>query len=182
MSDADPPPTVELLAVDEDVLDRLLRAAVADAAADEVTAPVTPGGGWTPERVDWMRALHRQARAGLDGPAGQATWAVLADGDVVGAVRLKRADEPGVLETGIWLTRGARGRQVGRQAVAGVLERAAMTGAHAVLAVTTADNLAALALLRRLGFECGPPDPCGRVPARRPMRRRPAPHVGTPAP
>ena len=78
-------PEIELIPIDEDVLDRLVAAAVSDAAADEVTPPLTPGADWTPERLEWMRGLHRGARAGLDGPDGQATWAVVAHGAVVGA-------------------------------------------------------------------------------------------------
>jgi RimJ/RimL family protein N-acetyltransferase len=158
---------VALRPVDEDLLESMVQAALSDASADEVTPPLTPGGDWSPERVAWMRALHRGCRAGLDGPAGQATWAVIADGAVVGAVRLKRSDEPGVLETGIWLTRSARGRDVGRRALGAVLELARAAGAGIVRADTAADNLAALALLRRLGFDCGPPSSGGRVPARR---------------
>ena len=98
-----------LVAVDEGVLEALVDAATSE-SANEVTPPLTPGGTWTPERVEWLRRLHRDCRAGLDGPAGQATWAVTEGGHVVGAVRLGRTDEDGVLETGIWLTRGTRGR------------------------------------------------------------------------
>jgi RimJ/RimL family protein N-acetyltransferase len=145
-------PDVDLLPFDEDVLARLVAAAVSDAAPDEVTPPLTPGGGWTPERLEWMRALHRGARAGVDGPEGQATWAVSLDGAVVGAVRLKRTGAPGVLETGIWLTRSARGRGAGRAAVAAVLERARHLGAREVHADTSRDNTPALFVLQRLGF------------------------------
>ncbi len=167
MSGTDPVTEVALRPVDENLLERMVQAALADASADEVTPPLTPGGGWSPERVAWMRALHRGCRAGLDGPAGQATWAVVADGSVVGAVRLKRSDEAGVLETGIWLTRGVRGRDVGRRALVAVLELAGAAGAAVVCADTAVDNPAALSLLRRLGFACGPPSSGGRVPARR---------------
>jgi RimJ/RimL family protein N-acetyltransferase len=166
VSGAEPPTVVELRAVSEELLERMVRAAVTDAAANEVTAPVTPGDEWTPERLDWMRALHRDSRAGLDGPARQATWAVVADGAVVGAVRLKRTDEPGVLETGIWLTRGARHRGVGRRAIAAVLEKAGEAGAVEVSADTSTGNRSALALLRALGFECSPAPDGERVLAR----------------
>src|SRR5438046_198816 len=105
--------------------------------ANEVTPPLTPGAAWTPERIEWLRSLHRDCRAGLDGPAGQATWAITEAGRVVGAVRLGRTDEYGALETGIWLTRGARGHGVGQAAIAAVLEEAATLGAGAVRAETT---------------------------------------------
>jgi RimJ/RimL family protein N-acetyltransferase len=144
--------TVRLRPVDDATLSELVRAALEDAAADEVTPPVTPGNSWTPERIGWLRRFHTESRAGLDGPGGQASWAVELDGAVVGAVRLRRV-APGVLETGIWLTRGARGSGVGRRAVAAVLREAAAAGAREVRADTGRDNHPAIGLLRGLGFE-----------------------------
>jgi RimJ/RimL family protein N-acetyltransferase len=149
---------VELRPVTEAVLARLVTAALHGATADEVTPPLTPGPAWTDERVAWLRAFHRDRRAGLDGVPAEATWAVVtsaggADGDrVVGAVRLRRTDGGGVLEAGIWLTRDARGRGVGRTAVELVLDRARGTGASVVRAETTPGNTRALAVLRALGF------------------------------
>jgi RimJ/RimL family protein N-acetyltransferase len=151
--DPEPPtPRVRLRPVDETTLTWLVRAAGADADPDEVTPALTPGSTWTPERIDWLERFHADRRGGLAGPAGEATWAVEADGAVVGSVRLKRTAEPGVFETGIWLTRGARGRGVGRQALAAVLREAAASGGREVRADTTADNGPALAVLRALGF------------------------------
>jgi RimJ/RimL family protein N-acetyltransferase len=143
---------VRLRAVDDSALSDVVRAALAEAAPDEVTAPVTPGNVWTPERISWLTGFHTDRRSGLEGPAGEATWAVEVDGDVAGAVRLKRTDEVGVLETGIWLTRGARGRGVAIQALAAVLDEAAASGAREVRAVTRSENAAALAVLRALDF------------------------------
>ena len=144
-----------LVAVDNAVLEALVDAATGE-SANEVTPPLTPGGTWTPERIEWLRRLHRDCRAGLDGPASQATWAVTEGGHVVGAVRLGRTEEDGVLETGIWLTRDTRGRGVGQVAISAVLDRATALGAGAVRADTTSDNAAALSVLRRLGFELSP--------------------------
>jgi ribosomal-protein-alanine N-acetyltransferase len=90
------PGAVDLRPVEEETLERLIVAALADASADKVIPPLGGGGAWTAERIDWLRTLHRERRAGLDGPAGEATWAVVADGEVVGAVRLKWTGEPGV--------------------------------------------------------------------------------------
>jgi RimJ/RimL family protein N-acetyltransferase len=148
--------SVRLRPVDDDVLARMVTAALTDAAPDEVTPPLTPGDDWTPERIEWMRRLHVERRPGLDGPAGEATWAVEVDGEIVGAVRLKRLPEPGVVETGVWLTRGARGSGVGRRALVAVLEKAAASGAHTVRADTSQQNVAAQGLLRSLGFETRP--------------------------
>jgi RimJ/RimL family protein N-acetyltransferase len=147
---------VTLVGVDEAVLEDLVEVATSDAAADEVTPRVTPGGGWTPARLAWLRSFHRDRRAGLDGPEREATWAVVVEGRVVGAVRLRRADRSGVLETGIWLSRRVRGRGVAAAALAAVLQEAAAAGAVAVRADTMAGNTAALAVLRRLGFALSP--------------------------
>jgi len=147
-------PTVELRAVDEDVLDRLVTAAVAGASATEVTPPVAPGEEWGPERIEWLRAFHRSRRVGLDGPAREATWAVVADGDVVGSIRMRRIADSDNVDVGLWLTRGVRGGGVGRRAVAAVLGEARALGAGAVRADTTANNGPALAVLAALGFEC----------------------------
>jgi RimJ/RimL family protein N-acetyltransferase len=146
-----------------------VRVALADAAPDEVTPPLTPGKDWTPERISWLIGFHTDRRSGLQGPAGEATWAVEVDGDVAGAVRLKRTGEADVLETGIWLTRGVRGRGVGQQALAAVLEEAASAGAREIRAVTRSGNAAALAVLRAQGFECTEAGD-GEVSARRLVR------------
>lgn len=142
-----------MVAVDDTILDQLVQVATEDASADEVTPPLTPGSAWTAPRVEWLRGFHRDRRAGLDGPNGEATWAVSVAGLIVGSVRLKRTDEPGVLESGAWLTHRARGRGVGRAAMVAVLQLAAAHGAVALRATTTADNVRALGVLRRLGFQ-----------------------------
>lgn len=142
-----------LVDIDEQVLAAMVDVATTDAAPNEVTAPLDDGSSWTQARIDWLRALHRDRRPGLDGPLGEATWAIVADGRVAGAVRLKRTAEPGTLETGIWLARGARGRGVATAALEFAFQRARSAGAHTVRADTTAGNVAALAVLGRLGFE-----------------------------
>ncbi len=145
---------IALAAVDDVVLERLVVAATSDAAAGDVTPPLTPGDVWTPERMAWLRAFHLDRRAGLDSEAGEATWAVLADGRVVGGARLARVAQDDVLDVGLWLTRRARGTGVGRSALAALLEHATALGAVAVCAQTTASNAAALAVLRQHGFAC----------------------------
>ena len=122
---------VRLVPVDDAVLDLLVAAATTDAAADEVTPPVTAGPGWTPERVAWLRAHHVGSRGGLDGPArGGDVGGAAVDDDVVGAVRLARTEVDGVVETGLWLTRGARGRGRAAEVLRLVLEQAAARGRH----------------------------------------------------
>jgi RimJ/RimL family protein N-acetyltransferase len=144
--------TVTLVDIDEAVLADLVAAAVGDAKPDEVTPPIDAAIDWTDARVDWLRELHRSCRRGLDGPAGEATWAVCHEGRVVGAVRLKRTGDGSVLETGIWLTRSARGHGVAVSAVQAVIRKAAEYGAKAVYAETTLGNVRAQGALRQVGF------------------------------
>jgi RimJ/RimL family protein N-acetyltransferase len=148
----DPSP-LALIAVDELALKQLVQAAVSDASADEVTPPLTAGVEWTPARVEWLERFHRDRRAGFGGAAAESTWAVVVGSAVVGSVRLKRTDEQGVLETGVWLTRSSRGRGFAGAAMAAVLREAAALGAQGVRADTTTGNTSALGVLRRLGFD-----------------------------
>lgn len=143
---------IQLVDVDEPTLDALVDAAVGDAAPDEVTPPFDDGGTWSEQRLHWLRELHRERRAGLDGPLGEATWAVRSGDDVVGQIRLKRTGDAGVMETGAWLTRGARGRGIGVAALQAAIDRAFVYGASAVYAETTIGNVRAQGVLRRLGF------------------------------
>jgi RimJ/RimL family protein N-acetyltransferase len=164
---------LELVPVDDEVLERLVTVAVTDASAREVTPPVTAGEQWSPERVDWLRAFHRARRAGLAGPHQEATWAVRVDGAVVGSVRLRRTVDAGVLETGIWLTRSARGRGTGARALAAVIATARPLG-HELRAETTGGNRPALTVLAAAGFTLDPPDGAGAVVARLRLREQTA--------
>ncbi|WP_375429779.1 GNAT family N-acetyltransferase [uncultured Friedmanniella sp.] len=120
MSARDPAP-IRLVDVDETVLDELVALATTDASADEVTPSVTSGSSWTIERIAWLRDYHRGCRSGLDGSKGEATWAVVVGGQAAGSVRLKRTEIAGVVETGIWLARRARGNGYGSAAVVAVV-------------------------------------------------------------
>lgn len=148
--------TVALVTVTDDVLEQLVQAAMSDADADEVTPNLTPGGGWTPARVAWLRSFHRDRAGGLSGPAGEATWAVLVNDRVAGATRLKQTATHGWLEVGIWLTRNARGQGVGHRAIIAAMDEASALGAHYLTADTTAGNTRAITMLRRLGFDLTP--------------------------
>ena len=106
---AEPVPAVALLDVSEDVLEQLLELALRDADADEVTPPLGTTAGWNTDRISWFREFHRAASAGLDGPAGQKTWAISCDGQMAGSVRLRRMDpEPAAADEG-WAGAGAVG-------------------------------------------------------------------------
>ncbi|MGI8878914.1 MAG: GNAT family N-acetyltransferase [Jatrophihabitans sp.] len=161
MPDAD----VSLCPLDEPMLERLVAAAVADADPNEVIPPVPGSVGWDAAARDRLRAMHRDARSGLDGPGGEETHAVAVAGEPVGAIRLKHV-AGGAMETGMWLTRGARGRGAGTAALRAIVERARALGAQSVVADTSADNSAAQKALRSLGFNLDQPDPAGRVAAR----------------
>lgn len=159
------PRRVLLLEVDESRLDELVELATSAASANEVTPPLTPADRWSEQRIAWLREFHRDRRAGLDGPAGEATWAVVVDDRVVGSARIKRTDDRDVLETGLWLSRPARARGIGRAVLAEVVRQAGAVDAVAVRAETTAVNRSALAVLRRLGFRLRPADDEGNVRA-----------------
>jgi RimJ/RimL family protein N-acetyltransferase len=146
-------PAVILLDADELTLDRLVNAAITDAAANEVTPPVTTGGGWSPAWIAWLKDFHRNRRNGLSGPVDETTWAILVSNQIVGSVRLKWTAAAEILETGIWLTRRTRGQGVGRLAIASVLQPAATLGARGARAETTTGNRAALRVLRSLGSD-----------------------------
>ncbi|MET3811815.1 GNAT family N-acetyltransferase [Arthrobacter sp. UYEF3] len=159
---AEPVPVVALLDVTDAVLERLLSLALHDADADEVTPPLGTAEGWNTERISWFRAYHHAAAAGLDGPGRQKTWAVTADGEPAGSVRLRRVPDGGTgpsahrgvaLETGIWLGRSFRGRGIGREALRLVTAQASIAGARLLEAETTAGNSPAQALLRSAGAE-----------------------------
>ena len=145
-------PEVRLADVDEPMMQQLLALAMDDASPDEVTPPLGHGTGWNTERIDWFRACHRAASAGLDGPAGEKSWAVLCDGSPAGSVRLKRTAE-GTAETGIWLGRSFRCRGVGSSALDLVLVEARNAGLRQVIARTTAGNIGAQRLLAAAGAQ-----------------------------
>lgn len=143
-------PVVCLLSVDDDVLERLLATAVADADPAEVMPPVAGPAGWTVQRRDAFRAFHRARRGGLVGAFHESAFAVAADGRIAGSARLE-LKEPGTLEAGLWLARSARGRGIGPVVLQALLDEAAKTGAATVVAETTTANTAAVGVLRRSG-------------------------------
>jgi ribosomal-protein-alanine N-acetyltransferase len=144
-------PEVRLADVDEGLLERLLALAQLDASPDDVTPPLGDGSGWNAKRRAWFRDYHRAAATGLDGPAGEKSWAVLCDGNPAGSVRLKRTAEQDTAETGIWLGRGFRGRGMGSTALQLVLAEARGAGLRQVVAHTTSGNAGAQALLTAAG-------------------------------
>lgn len=154
----------KLIPVDDEVLDQIVDAATTDASADDVTPRLSAANEWTPERIAWLRDYHRANREGLAGPTGEATWAIVASGSVIGSARLKLTDQPHVFETGIWLTRSSRGHGIGSAVMKAVLLEATAGGASKVRADTAESNAGALSVLRRLGFRLHPVEE-GRVHA-----------------
>ncbi|MDR6416070.1 GNAT family N-acetyltransferase [Pseudarthrobacter sulfonivorans] len=144
-------PEVRLADINEHILERLLALAQQDASPDDVTPPLGNGIGWNAERTGWFRAYHRAAAAGLDGPAGEKSWAVLYDGSPAGSVRLKRTAQHDAAETGIWLGRSFRARGVGGAALKLVLAEARVAGLRRIVAHTTAGNAGAQRLLTGAG-------------------------------
>ncbi|MDG4768292.1 GNAT family protein [Solwaraspora sp. WMMD406] len=143
---------VRLTPMGDDLLEPLLSAAVAEADPGEVM-PLVPGpAGWTAARRDAFRDFHRAHYGGGGlGPAGTIMYAITIGGDVVGGIRLTQLDEAAAVETGIWLSRSARGRGIGSGALRAVLDEAVRLGAQVVIARTTTANRSAINLLRRCG-------------------------------
>lgn len=139
---------VTLTRLDPDMLEALLGVAVRDAEPEEVMPPVDGPPGWTPQRIAAFQAFYRERLPGLAGPHATVMFAILADGEVVGMIRMSRV-ERGVMQTGIWLGRSARGMGMGSAALCALLEEATKVGAQAVVAETTAGNAGALGALRR---------------------------------
>ena len=142
---------VRLAPVDAQNLEPLLSVAVAETEPCEVMPPVEAPAGWSQLRRDAFRDFYRASFDGLDGPTRTRMYAILIGNDVVGMVRLSRRDEPGTLETGLWLGQSARGQGIGVAALREVLAEAGRAGAEIVVAETKTGNLAALGVLRRCG-------------------------------
>jgi RimJ/RimL family protein N-acetyltransferase len=142
---------VHLLPLDDELIERLLQVAIADAGPEEVMPPVADAPGWTPKRRETFRTFHRQRTDGLSGPYGEVHFAVLIEGEIVGSARLARRSDPKIFEAGTWLARGKRNLGIGSAMMKVLLQKAAAAGAESVVAETTAANHAAAALLRRLG-------------------------------
>ncbi|WP_329255614.1 GNAT family N-acetyltransferase [Actinoallomurus sp. NBC_01490] len=135
--------TVTLRPIDEELLPRVLEAAVGGADPAEAMPPVPGPPGWTPERRAAFGDFHRTV-------AGT-TYAVMTGGEVIGATRLTPAEAPGAAEIGIWLTREARGKGHGVEALHLLIEEARARGTTALIAETDAANAPAVGLLRTLG-------------------------------
>ncbi|SCL20745.1 Protein N-acetyltransferase, RimJ/RimL family [Micromonospora nigra] len=145
--------TVRLEPVDERNLESLLSVAAAEAEPADVMPPVEAPAGWSHARREAFRDFHRASFAGLDGPTRTRMYAILAGGEVVGMIRMTRRDEPGTVETGLWLGRSARGQGIGPAALRELLNLAAAAGMRRVVAETTRDNPGALSALAKCGAE-----------------------------
>jgi len=142
---------VWLAPVDEQNLESLLSVAVAEAEPDEVMPPVSAPAGWSQARREAFREFHRASFGGLSGPTGNLMYAVVSDAGVLGVIRMARCANPDTVETGIWLGKSARGQGIAATALRLLFVEAAQLGVRRVVAETTADNAAALSVLRRVG-------------------------------
>ncbi|WP_326947113.1 GNAT family N-acetyltransferase [Amycolatopsis sp. NBC_01307] len=137
-----------LTPLDEPALARLLEAAVAGADPLEVMPPVDGPSGWTPERRAAFLEFHR-ARSLRPETAVERTWVVDVARAAVGAARLERHGD--AVEAGIWLSRDVRGRGIGKQVTASLLDLAKDSDATRFVASTTAGNRGARTLLSGIG-------------------------------
>ncbi|MGI5231490.1 GNAT family N-acetyltransferase [Actinoallomurus iriomotensis] len=135
--------TVTLRQIDEELLPRVLEAAVSGTDPAEAMPPVPGPPGWTPERRAAFGDFHRRTA----GPS----YAIMTGEEIIGATRLTPAEAPGAAEIGIWLTRQARGKGHSVAALHQLIEEARAHGKTALIAETNAANPAAVGLLRTLG-------------------------------
>jgi RimJ/RimL family protein N-acetyltransferase len=165
----DPGDRIALRDVDEPTLAALLREAVDDAEPDEACPRlIDEPPGWTGARREVFLAYHRGARPDTGGT--ERTWAIVVDGAVAGAGRLKAVrGEAGALEAGVWLGRRNRGMGVGTQALALLAERARGAGANVLVARTTTRNAAALGALRAVKATLSLADAGDQITARLPL-------------
>jgi RimJ/RimL family protein N-acetyltransferase len=158
-------PDVALQPIDDATLEALLQVAVDDAEPDEVMPSVDGESGWTEHRKQAFRAFHHARRSGLDGPLGELGLAIVADHEVAGVARLRRRDGD-IFEIGLWIGRSQRRHGVGTATLGALRTLAESLRATELVADTTADNSAMLAVLRRHEANIGPPDQQGHVEAR----------------
>ncbi|MGW5054152.1 GNAT family N-acetyltransferase [Actinokineospora sp. NPDC004072] len=140
-------------AVELTPLGALADQAVAAASAGAAPAEVMPG-----RHQDWTPQARADYRAFLDAQLADPTttsFAVCAADAVVGVIRL-RAIDADTAETGLWLSRDARGRGIGKAAVSALLAVARRRGLRALVADTTPENAAALGVLRACGAAVHP--------------------------
>lgn len=165
----DPGHRIALRDVDEKTLAALLREAVDDAEPDEACPRlIDDPPGWTVARREVFLAYHRGARPDSDGT--ERTWAIVVDGAVAGAGRLKVfRGEAGALEAGVWVGRRYRGAGVGTQALVLLAERARGAGASVLVAHTATRNAAALGALRSVKATLSPADTGEQITARLPL-------------
>jgi RimJ/RimL family protein N-acetyltransferase len=120
------------------------------AAADGDRGNLGPGGDERRERL--RRQIERSPTLGAD---GFLSLAVEVDDALVGDVQArapKNAMPPGVCEIGISLFPEARGRGIGREAVALFTDYLLDEGIERVQASTALDNAAMRRVLEQLGF------------------------------
>jgi RimJ/RimL family protein N-acetyltransferase len=165
----DPGDRIALRDVDEPTLAALLREAVDDSEPDEACPRlIDDPPGWTVARREAFLAYHRGARPDPGGT--ERTWAIVVDGAVAGAGRLKAVQgEAAALEAGVWLGGRYRGAGVGTQALALLAERARGAGGSVLVAHTTTRNAGALGALRTVKATLSPADADEQITARLPL-------------
>lgn len=130
---------------------RLMRAGAEAAGSASAVRPVDGEAVAAPEEAARGGSAGGAAAAAEVAGGGSAGGSLRAAGAAVTAA--DGGAGGAVLETGIWLARSFRGRGVGREALRLVKALAASGGAAALVAETTAGNVAALALLKSAGAE-----------------------------
>ena len=145
---------VTLNRLDRELLEELQRTAITDADPAEVMPPVPgPAGEWTARRRAAFAAYH--ASASLADEPTERTFAIMVDGRVAGAGRLRPLADPerSTVEAGIWLGRSFRAAGVGGTVLDLLLAQAAADGVDAVFLSTKPDNVAVHRLFAKRGLK-----------------------------
>lgn len=151
---------VDLVPVNEDVLEELLALAVAEAKPGEVMPPTSgesvtePRTTWTEPRKGAFREYHRRCRVNRHTTVPEVTWAIRAQGRIVGAARLALLDgDPEGREVGLWLGESYRGQGISREVAYWAVAAAQTMDAKRLVARTTVSNPVARRALERIGFK-----------------------------
>jgi RimJ/RimL family protein N-acetyltransferase len=107
--------------------------------------------GWSERRAAGLAAFLRSRLARLPDGRQEISYVVEVDDRVAGVARLLPRADGTAMEAGLWLTRDVRGRGVGRRVLGLLADEARARGGEELVADTTTDNVAAVALLHRLG-------------------------------
>lgn len=118
-----------------------------------VLATVAEEGSIGTEAPVDVEARAQRFREALENVGAGGMWVLDDEGRVVGTAGVHESGPPGVLSFGMALLPEARGRGGGRALLGVILDHARACGAHKVELEVWPDNVRAIALYARAGFQ-----------------------------